>query len=239
MILLAVNPLTLTSQAFAESDALGKLIFAALFSLSIFCWYILLTKFYHLKKIGQESRQLGKSILSKKERLLDLSSDQIKRGLPFGSLYESVKIKTVKVLEKNHYFSQGETVFLSRSDMELIESSLNNSIGNEVKKLENNLFILSTIATLAPFLGLLGTVWGISITFSELQRGASATSNQVILGGLATALATTVLGLLIAIPALIGYNYFKNSIKYFVAEMEDFGSELLTTVELQYRKVEA
>jgi biopolymer transport protein TolQ len=61
----------------------------------------------------------------------------------------------------------------------------------------------------------------------------------MVLGGLSLALATTVLGLLDAIPALIGYNYLKNTIRDFTTEMEGFSNEILAAVELQYRKVEA
>ena len=98
--------------------------------------------------------------------------------------------------------------------------------------------MLSTIVTLAPFLGLLGTVWGILVAFNELQGGASLGSSTALLGGLSTALTTTVLGLLIAIPALIGYNYLKNAIRSYEKEMEDFGGYLTAQVELQYRQVD-
>ena len=104
--------------------------------------------------------------------------------------------------------------------------------------MEKNLFILSTIATLAPFLGLLGTVWGILVTFSQLHTGGSITSNSAMLGGLATALATTVLGLVIAIPALVAHNYLKNALKNYSSDMETFLYQLLSSIELQYRKVD-
>ncbi|MGL5264266.1 MAG: MotA/TolQ/ExbB proton channel family protein, partial [Candidatus Rhabdochlamydia sp.] len=63
-------------------------------------------------------------------------------------------------------------------------------------------------------------------------------SNSVIIGGLSTALATTVLGLVIAIPALIAYNYLKHRISNYSSEMQDFLYELLSYLELQYRKVD-
>ena len=87
-------------------------------------------------------------------------------------------------------------------------------------------------------MGLLGTVWGILTTFSELQS-ATGPTNQTVLSGLSLALATTVLGLIDAIPALIGYNYLKNSIRDFETDMEGFSTEILASVELQYRRVDA
>lgn len=69
-----------------------------------------------------------------------------------------------------------------------------------------------------------------------MQGGGN--TNQMFLGGLSLALATTVLGLVDAIPALVGYNYLKNTIREFRTDMETFSHEMLTTVELQYRKVD-
>ena len=76
-------------------------------------------------------------------------------------------------------------------------------------------------------------------TFSELQAQSVGSTHQMVLGGLSLALATTVLGLLDAIPALVGYNYLKNTIRDFATEMEGFSNEILAAVELQYRKVDA
>lgn len=128
--------------------------------------------------------------------------------------------------------------FLSPTDIDFVESHLAMTISNQTKELENNLFILSTTVSLAPFLGLLGTVWGILTTFSELQSAGTTQSSQAVIGGLSLALATTVLGLLDAIPALVGYNYLKASIRNFETEMEEFSHDILSSVELQYRKVD-
>jgi len=125
---------------------------------------------------------------------------------------------------------------LSSSDVDYIESHLMMTISLQKKRLEKNLFILSTIVGLAPLLGLLGTVWGILITFASLQ-GQSGT-NQMVLGGISLALTTTVMGLLSAIPAMIAYNYLKNSVREFETEMESFANQLLSRVEMQYRKVD-
>jgi biopolymer transport protein TolQ len=105
----------------------------------------------------------------------------------------------------------------------------------QTKKLEKNLYVLSTIVSLAPFIGLLGTVWGILITFSSMQSHMAGGS-QGILEGLSLALTTTVLGLVDAIPALIGYNYLKNSARDFRVEMENFNTSLVSAVEMQYKR---
>jgi len=98
--------------------------------------------------------------------------------------------------------------------------------------------MLSTIVTLAPFLGLLGTVWGIALTFSNLQTHSLTSGSSAILSGLSMALATTVLGLIVAIPALVADNFLKSSVKDFMGNIENFSHRLLSTVEIQYRKVD-
>jgi len=162
---------------------------------------------------------------------------------PYAKIFHALKQKTMEILNKNHYFltQGGQTkapVYLTASDLDLVEAHVMTTISAQNKELEKNLFILSTIITLAPFMGLLGTVWGILMTFSGLHEGGAVSSNSAILGGLSTALATTVLGLIIAIPALISYNYFRNALRIFGSDMDDFLSHLISTIELQYKKVE-
>ena len=222
-------------QAFATADFFGKLIFFALFLLSCACWVFILQKFWMLKNIRVCARRFKKLAEMQKEHLLNLNT-QSKN--PFSILYNQLKKQTALVLDKNHYHHQGEETYLSGLDVEYLESHLNTVITKEKGKIDKNLFVLATTKTLAPFLGLLGTVWGILVSFGELQAGHAVTSNAVILGGLSTALTTTVLGLLIAIPALIAHSYLKNLSKSFTMEMLEFSHFLISTVELQYRKVD-
>ena len=128
--------------------------------------------------------------------------------------------------------------YMSAADIDFVQSHLMIAVANQTKFLEKNLFMLSTIVSLAPFLGLLGTVWGILTTFSAMQTEAAGSAHSMVLGGISLALATTVLGLIDAIPALIGYNYLKNSVRDFQTDMEGFSNELLATVEIYYRKVD-
>lgn len=242
---------TFTS-AYMQADFFGKLIFLGLFALSFICWIILVYKIWVIKQVKKSSRKFFHSIEKQKDAILNLNLDHLPQKShkeiphPFADIFTTLKTKTLEVLEKNHFFIHKKessvpltSVYLSRADIEFIESHLQTTIINQKEQLEKNLFILSTITTLAPFLGLLGTVWGILVTFSGLQASGSFSSNNMILGGLSTALVTTVLGLLIAIPSLISYSYLKQTTKGFSSEMQDFGHLLLSTVELQYRKVDA
>ena len=103
----------------------------------------------------------------------------------------------------------------------------------EVAKLEKNLNILATTASVAPFVGLLGTVWGIIDAFSEIATQKSA-SLAVVAPGIAEALIATAFGLFAAIPAVMGYNYYINKVRNVSAEMEDFSLEFLGIVEKNF-----
>lgn len=235
------------TNAYSHSDFFGKLIMGALFTLSIICWIVLSYKIWQARKVKSSSFLFHKLIENNKDRLLSLEIPNMHQKnpalipQPFRQIYSILKEKTIETLNKKKFFlsQHGQTqeaVYLTTSDIEILEQHAVTTISIQYKALEKHLFILSTIVTLAPFLGLLGTVWGILATFAEI--GSSSGSNVAILGGLSTALATTVLGLVIAIPALISYNYLKNNLKTFSSEMEDFLYTLLSTLELQYRKAD-
>ena len=211
------------------------------------CWVILIHKVWMIRKVRYISQAFQKAFEQNTDPLLQLDVAGLPKiqgaPHPYAHLLQTVQVKAREVLGKNRFFlTQGgqakAPVYLSPSDIELLESHLAATISNQGKELEKNLFVLSTIVTLAPFLGLLGTVWGILVSFSGLHEGGGTGSNSAILGGLSTALATTVLGLIIAIPALIAYNYLRNALRDYTSDMDDFSTSLLSTVEIQYRKVE-
>ena len=235
--------------SYTQSDFFGKLIILGLIALSLICWIVLLYKSWIMRQVHQLSTAFEKAVAESKNPVLALDLSQLPRARsaaiphPFADIYSSMKQKTIEVLNKNHYFiaqtaGTKAPVYLSPSDLELLEAHVAATISAQNKTLEKNLYVLSTIVTLAPFMGLLGTVWGILMTFSGLQDGGAINTNTSILGGLSTALATTVMGLIIAIPALIAYNYLKNAVRNYASDMDDFLTLLLSNIELQYRKVE-
>lgn len=232
MQILITNPII---DAYSGSDLFGKMIFLSLLLLSIITWIIFVQKFL----LHRNAKQLGYAfqMAFQKKRLNPLSLEA--NGIhPYAILYQTLKHHTLELLGKNKAVVETQNVTLSASDIDLIEAHLMSAISTQTKKMERNLFVLSTVVSLAPFLGLLGTVWGILLTFNELQTGASINANAAIMGGLAMALGTTVAGLLVAIPALISYNYLRSSIAQLSGDMEDFSHLLVASVELQYRQVE-
>lgn len=244
-LILVSNPFL---EAFTQSDFLGKGIFISLFLLSAISWVVLLHKIWLTSRARKNSAHFYTLFQLQKSNPLSLECDA--RTLsshpnPFFDLYSILKKHTLDILNKNRRFgnhssSTGKaesTSYLSPADLEYVDSYLMSAVAQQIKRLDKNLFVLSTVVSLGPFLGLLGTVWGILTTFSDMQTHTGSTS-QLVLGGLSLALATTVLGLVAAIPALIAYNYLKNIIYGFETEMEGFSTEILAAVEMHYRKVD-
>ncbi len=111
-----------------------------------------------------------------------------------------------------------------------LERTLQLGISEEVTKLERNMNLLATTATVSPFIGLFGTVWGIIDAFSALGTSGGA-SLRAVAPGISEALITTALGLAAAIPAAIFYNGFGHTIREFGARMEDFSLEFMNLTE--------
>jgi biopolymer transport protein TolQ len=103
----------------------------------------------------------------------------------------------------------------------------------EVNKLERRVAFLATTASITPFIGLFGTVWGIMTAFENIGQ-TSSTNLAVVAPGIAEALIATAAGLFAAIPAVYFYNHFANRVKLFAAEMDDFSLEFLNIAERNF-----
>jgi biopolymer transport protein TolQ len=114
-----------------------------------------------------------------------------------------------------------------------VDRALIRAATNEVSKLERRMTFLATTASVAPFIGLFGTVVGIMIAFQRI--GATGSTNlAVVAPGISEALIATAAGLFAAIPALVFYNHFTHRVKEFSATMDDFALEFLNIAERNF-----
>lgn len=229
-------------EAFIQSDTLGKAIFISLTALSIVTWILGVYKVWMIKKLEQGAEHIERVFKQYRRAPINIDiktlDQQTGWSNPFLSLYSILQQNTMELLKKNRELKAAEATFLSSTDIEQLAGQMDMKIYAERKEFERYLFILSTTFSLAPLLGLLGTVWGISMTFSQLPNSANVLSNNAVLAGLAMALGTTVFGIVVAIPALIFYNYLKSRIENYTVQMNRFSSEILNNVEVQYRAVD-
>lgn len=116
-------------------------------------------------------------------------------------------------------------------DSEAIETAMTNSLGEQRLALERNLGILGTIAVVAPFIGLFGTVVGIMRTFHDVAAAGQA-GVAVVAAGVAEALVATAVGLFVAITAVVFFNYFKSRITNAMTRMAVAATRLSEMIEL-------
>ena len=219
--------------SYITSDPFGKLIFWLLFLLSMGTWVLIAYKAWVLFRVRRENQVFEASWSSQSEQPLGLepvsASDDMPR--PFYGIYHRVRREGLDLLQRSESLHQ--IAKLNGADLELLAQGADSELSQQAARLESHLYLLSTATSLAPFLGLLGTVWGILETFTHLK--GPGTSNEAILAGLSTALATTVLGLVIAIPALIGYTTLRQAARQTERELARFTQNLLHAVEWAYR----
>jgi biopolymer transport protein TolQ len=116
-----------------------------------------------------------------------------------------------------------------------LERSLQLGISEELTKLDHNLNWLATTASVAPFIGLFGTVVGIIRSFNELGQ-AGSTSLHAVGPGISDALLATAVGLAAAIPAAFFYNHFAHMLKEIGARMDDFSTEFMNLTERSFEE---
>ena len=138
--------------------------------------------------------------------------------------------------ETEHFLSQAESggaaprLSADSSAIDNITRSLRKISTQEIDKLERNIGFLATAASTTPFIGLFGTVWGIMIAFRRIGE-AGSTSLDIVAPGISEALVTTAIGLAVAIPAVIGYNYIQGKIRAQVSEIDNFSYDFLNVVQ--------
>lgn len=203
-----------------------------LFDGGIFMWVILLASISGLAVIIEKMY----TFLSKEKKLSENEKNQLYKALRTGNKEEILKL----CKDKTDSISKSVTKIVSNMDInfdeldnshrQVIEGIISESILEQTTELEKGMSLLGTVVNAAPQLGLLGTVTGMIAAFSALTRNGTSTA-KIVAGGISEALYTTAFGLIIAIPALVFYNYFNRRIDVIVAEMERAALQFLSRVK--------
>ena len=203
-----------------------------LFDGGIFMWVILLASISGLAVIIEKMY----TFLSKEKKLSENEKNQLYKALRTGNREEILKLckdktdsvsKSVSKIVSNMDINFDE---LDNSHRQVIEGIISESILEQTTELEKGMSLLGTVVNAAPQLGLLGTVTGMIAAFSALTRNGTSTA-KIVAGGISEALYTTAFGLIVAIPALVFYNYFNRRIDVIVAEMERAALQFLSRVK--------
>ncbi len=214
-----------------ESSFTVKLILILLVFMSLISWSIFLKK-RRLFKIIMEEDQKFRHVYEKEARLSKISEEsKTFKASALAKMYGYGYSELLRILDKiSHANDMTMSDYFSRFGATALERSLRQGAGEVQKKLESQAFIISSIATISPFIGLFGTVWGIISAFTGLTRGGGATIESIA-PGIAEALVTTAVGLIVAIPAVVFFNAINQRISLVNSYMEQFAQELLNRIE--------
>jgi len=253
-----VSPLFATGAfrfAIEKATTEGKLTICVLVIVSIFSWTVIITKtrqLYRARKMGQK---FFKAYRENRDPLELARRGEEFDGAPAYEIYYTGAEETEYHLKNNpvqvvRIHSVGgsmpggtgaETDILARqittkispASFDTVKVSLERAASAQALSLEKGMIVLSTAVAGGPFIGLLGTVWGVMETFSGIARAASA-SLTAMAPGVAGALIATVVGLLVAIPAMFAYNYMVTTIRAITQELDGFATEYATALEHKY-----
>ncbi len=209
----------------AEAGLFAKFILLLLLFLSVFSWGVAYDKWSLYKRVEQQARDVRRAVgrMRSVHELSELATSGFSGPL-MGIIRESQK-----VLQRLGDDVTGREYLIADFQRASEKAAL-----DALSVLEKYLVVLSTTTTVSPFLGLLGTCWGIMISFINIGQAGSA-SLDVVAPGIAEALIATIAGLATAIPALVFYNTLTSRLRKLEGEMQSFAISIVDLLEREVR----
>lgn len=231
MTTLPITPMFASALQFAFEKATleGKITIAALILVSLFSWTVIITKIFQLSRASRTSKKFFAAYHETHEPL-ELQRKGLKfTGAPVYELYSAGQEELNYQLEKHPVYVRGDRK-ISTAAFDSVRIAVEEAAMGEALALEKGMIVLSTAVAGGPFIGLLGTVWGVMETFAGIAKANSA-SLTAMAPGVAGALIATVIGLLVAIPAMFAYNFMVTRIRAFTQELDAFSIRFATQIE--------
>jgi biopolymer transport protein TolQ len=228
--LITTSPVLATNivEIFERCGTIDKAIVIGLGVFSLVAWTIMFGKHFELKRL----RGLNHSFevhLRDQSTLLNLpESFRAPRSIPYADLF----VDAVESYRRAAAIGQERGQQNSRARLEHAENGLQRAIARQTLRYESNMIFLASIVSGAPFIGLLGTVWGVMEAFSAVATQQTAGIQQLA-PGVSGAMLATIAGLVVAIPSVFGYNLLLGHTRRMVTELENYASSLADRIELE------
>ena len=216
----------------ASSVAKGTLVLLGL--MSVVSWFVIGTKWLYLARAYRRSVNFVE-LFWRTQRLDDVwKATENDPPSPVSEVFRAGFVELAKLRKRrNEAGGDASAPETHIGDIESIERALARARTMAVTEMENKVPFLATTASSAPFIGLFGTVWGIMNSFRNI--GAKGAANlATVAPGIAEALVATAIGLVAAIPAVMGYNYLSRRIRVISAEMETFTNDFLNIIRRRF-----
>jgi len=205
--------------AFDHATVAGKIVLLLLAVGSIFSWSIMITK---LRVIQFARKQNARFFGSPNFNVYRAGCHELAFHLLGSPEVDETFRARLEIADK-----------ISPAQMGAVNAAMERAVGETALGLESQMILLATAVSGSPFLGLLGTVWGVMDAFSGVAMAGTA-SLGAMAPGVSGALITTVTALCVAIPAMFGYNFLVTSIRSLIVEMDNFAAELASEFEHKY-----
>jgi len=222
---LVTNPVDFTLWSlFSRADWVVKSVMIGLMGASVWSWAIMFDKWWRLSRVRRKSDQFETAFWSGR------SLDDLHQDLGAKATHPMAVLFAAAMGEWKRSTEAGATHFAGVK--ERVDKVMSVTINREMQSLETNLLFLATVGSIAPFVGLFGTVWGIMNSFQSIAISRD-TNLAVVAPGIAEALFATALGLLAAIPAVIAYNKLSSEVNRYGSRLDDFADEFSAIVSRQ------
>lgn len=222
-------PIADIAGAFWDSTLPGKIIVIILFLGSAAAWTIMWTKSVQLKT-ASTSTNIFLADFRKNKNLASLMKNIGKhQNTPLANIFKSGYSTALEIKSESLSDFESNNIGFTSSQLESIRAAVDCSVADQALELEDQMGVLATAVSAAPFLGLLGTVWGVMDAFSGMADSGSAALSAVA-PGISGALLTTIIGLIVALPSMIGYNLLSSKIRYIAVQMDNFSQEFVSRI---------
>ena len=212
-----------------QTTLVTQFVLAVLLIFSIWSWGIIFSKTLLLRKIRKESETFWK-VFSRGQNLSEIrTACETLHFTPLVPVFIAGADLLLPPAGKTH--SQGSLALKTSSiSIATVQRTVQRAAAAQLTELERRMTFLATTASVAPFIGLFGTVWGVMTSFAGLANANSSTLRAVA-PGIADALIATAFGLFAAIPAVIAYNHFVYQIRNLGGQLDDLQNEIIAVAE--------
>ena len=224
---------------FWQSSMMGKGIVLVQLAGSIVMIAVVIGKLKELSHVGRITRRVSRDVMMGKDVLEYYLARHPSDHTAIENIYQGTCERLFKLLspESRSTLAHGQgatSAALTRNEIELVKSHCEHILDEEELHIEHGMGIIATVVALAPMLGLLGTVWGVLDAFADMGAAGSATI-ATMAPAISSALVTTVVGLLIAIPGVCAFNHLSATVRGLSADMEGFADDLVGRIALEYQ----
>ena len=226
-----LSPVLATSnliEVFERCDTIDKLIVLGLAVFSLIAWTIMFGKHFELKRLRAFNHSFEVHLRDQRTLLELPESFRNKRAIPYADLFADA----VEGYWRAAAIGKERGNENTRARVEHAENAIQRAIARQTLRYESSMIFLASIVSGAPFIGLLGTVWGVMEAFSAVSVQQTAGIQQLA-PGVSGAMLATIAGLIVAIPSVFGYNLLLGNTRAMVTELENYASALADRIELE------